>query len=847
MADNDLLQAALSYAARGWPVFPLRPRGKEPLTDHGFKDATTDPMVLLDWWQRWPDANIGIATGAPSGLLVVDVDPRHGGDDSLHDLERQHGPLPETVESLTGGGGQHIFFGCPDGVGCGKLAEGVDIKGNGGYIVAPPSVHPSGKSYEWEVLHHPDDVALADPPAWLLALLATPKATAAAPDPTSDRIPTGQRNTVLTSLAGSMRRKGATESAIEAALLAENAQCCDPPLPEADVKRIAASVSRYDPVAVSDELLTDLGNCQRFVSQHGDDLRYCHGVGWLAWDGRRWARDEDGAAAMRCAKQTALRLYDEAKAELQRAIDSLTLAQAAAAAGGSAAKTALEQMQNAYKTACRRLMWAEKSQSRQRLEGMVALAQSEDALRVHVDDLDRDPWLLNVQNGTLDLRTGTLREHRREDLLTQVAAVDFDPTARGERWRRHLETFLPPDVRRQVQRDLGLSLVGADLEEILPIWYGTGGNGKSTTLRVLQTILGDYAQMAAPKLLMESKYERHPTELAELRGKRLIFSVETKEGGRLDEERVKLLSGGERIRGRFMRQDFIEFASTWVITLVTNHKPTIRGADGGIWRRIRFVPWTVALPKEKQRPQEEVVTELLAEGPAILGWLVEGLRDWQRDHHWMADAVRAATDAYRAEQDVLGGFLADCCEIGPRYAVPAATLFDRYTQWCEENSEEPVKKDTFRRMLIARGFAKIREGHAMTPTWRGIRLQPLATSDSVSPEKSKTNSPIGTYTEKVVASGCSDSDTPAADDPTPTVRIEPRRVVVDKNRLQELLDAGIPREEAVDLAAIEEPPDQGPPSAEDCVICGLPTLLRDPHGWPLCSRCAERAAEGMIT
>ena len=784
---DDLLRAALTYAARGWPVLPLRPRGKEPLTARGYKDASADPLVICDWWQQWPTANIGVATGGPSGLLVLDIDPRGGGDEALRDLERQHGPLPETIESQTGGGGRHIFFRCPDGLGCGKLTEGIDIKANGGYVAAAPSIHPSGAPYAWEVAHHPDDVPLADPPAWLLALLNAPKA-AAAPDPGADRIPEGQRNATLTSLAGAMRRKGMSQAAIEAALLAEN-QRCDPSLDEGEVRKIAASVSRYDPATTDElDLSKDYGHAAVLATLFKDRYRWAtHRGSWMQWAGAVWRPVPEEAVA----KQAADDLRRHYAARIAVATD----------------KSALQDLAKKVAETC---IFA-------RIGGALNFLKGWPGILTMPEEWDRDPWLLNLQTGTLDLRTCTLRPHDPADLLTQLAPVPYDPAAQGPRWQQHLETFLPdPAVRRQVQRDLGLSLVGADLEEILPIWYGTGGNGKSTTLRVLRELLGDYAKMAAPRLLVASKYERHPSELADLCGCRVLFSVEIGNGARLDEERVKALTGGESIRARFMREDFFEFRRSWTITLVCNHKPEIRGTDNGTWRRIRLIPWVVALPKERQRPQEEVVSELLAEGPAILAWMVAGLRDWRQDHHWCAEAVKVATDGYRAEQDILAGFLADCCELGPRFTVPVGGLYDAYTQWCERSGEEALNKNTFSRLLTARGLTKDRRPDAKgARIWRGIRLLTDSDNDSVSPRESKNASGhTETVSESVRETHSGDlksaPEAPAAEEP-PVMRIELKRMAVDRNRLQELLDAGVPYADALDLAAIEEPTGQGPP------------------------------------
>jgi hypothetical protein len=267
-----ILRIALGYARLGWHVFPCHTPtdrgcscgmsscdnvGKHPRVKDWPNVATTDEATIQDWWTRWPNANIGIATGAKSGVVVLDVDPDEGGALALEDLLAEHGSLPETVESLTGGGGRHLLFQHP-GVemrnSASKLGAGLDIRGDGGYVIAPPSLHESGRRYEWEVSSHPTDVPLAPMPAWLLELVtASQRAHAASNghDDVGGAIPEGRRNDTLASLAGSMRRRGMTEDEIYAALVVVNAQRCQPSLADEEVQRIAQSIARYEPTAMS--------------------------------------------------------------------------------------------------------------------------------------------------------------------------------------------------------------------------------------------------------------------------------------------------------------------------------------------------------------------------------------------------------------------------------------------------------------------------------------------------------------------------------------------------------------------------------------------------------------------
>jgi len=301
---NKLLNRALWYAEKGIPVFPLHSvpdgvcscgneacgsnAGKHPRTPHGFLDATADVAVIRRWWKRWPDANIGIPTGPASGLLVMDVDPRNGGKESLANFIREHGQLPHTIEQITGGGGSHYGFSFADGVRCGTLAPGIDYKGAGGYIVASPSLHLSGKTYRWSGSKWWDQ--LLNPskaPKWLLGRIQESRNGARAESARrSEKWTTGERNNQLMSFAGTMRRRGMSRESIEAALIQENDGRCDPPLAETEVSNIAASVARYEPAeskranakALLDSTrfrLTDDGVF--FVEGHNDteQLRIC--------------------------------------------------------------------------------------------------------------------------------------------------------------------------------------------------------------------------------------------------------------------------------------------------------------------------------------------------------------------------------------------------------------------------------------------------------------------------------------------------------------------------------------------------------------------------------------------
>ena len=371
----------------------------------------------------------------------------------------------------------------------------------------------------------------------------------------------------------------------------------------------------------------------------------------------------------------------------------------------------------------KRLRWALKSESRERIAAMLALAKSE--LAVTPDMFNRDPMLLNCPNGTLDLRTGTLREHRREDYITKLCPTTFDPAATCPQWEKFLATILSPAVADYMRRSIGYCLTGDVREQILTFWWGAGSNGKSVLKEVILHILGaDYAGPAPDGLLITRRGEQHPTEMAKLFGQRFVIAAETQEGSRLDEAKVKRLTGGDKITGRRMREDFWDFDPTHKLVILSNHKPRIVGTDEGIWRRVLLIPFPSkfwdpdkpAQPGEDRDPRfradKQLLAKLKTEAPGILAGAVRGCLEWQREGLQPPAEVIAATEQYRAEQDLVAEFLGERCTLtGNKYdRIRSGELFATFQKWADAAGERtvPNRNSFFPRVRQLTGFDIVR-------------------------------------------------------------------------------------------------------------------------------------------
>jgi putative DNA primase/helicase len=433
---------------------------------------------------------------------------------------------------------------------------------------------------------------------------------------------------------------------------------------------------------------TDLGNEQAFEILYGDDFLYnWTSKQWLQFDGIIWRPDTIGSADRAMVEVAAARLQATHKVQEDAA---------------QFAKTGDVRL-NQKKA----ISGALKLQNIRNRECALTSASTNPQFARSAEEFDLDDYLFGCGNGVLDLRNGQFRAGRREDMLTRATPVYWIAEAKCERWLKFLNEVFPgrPDMIAFLKRAVGYSLTGLTREEVFFILYGLGRNGKGTFLRVLSAVLGDYAANTEfSTLIADRDRGKGPrNDIASIAGKRFVTAQESREGAQFDESLIKALTGGDLITARFLHKEFFTFRPTWKIWLATNHKPEIHGTDDGIWSRPKLIPFTVSFEGREDRGLKDALLSPL-ELSGILCWAVEGCREYLDDGLHYPEEVLAATANYKAESDLVGQFIADCCVRGEYARAKATPLYLAFSKWAE--GSDNMSQTAFGRRIVEKGFEK---------------------------------------------------------------------------------------------------------------------------------------------
>lgn len=442
---------------------------------------------------------------------------------------------------------------------------------------------------------------------------------------------------------------------------------------------------------------TDIGNANRFVAHLGGSMRFVFGMRtWLYWSSEenRWIFCKQGEE-VEAAKECCQRMRVEA------------------------AKIADDDKRK------KALAHATKASELKQLTAMVKLSTSDPAVRLTADKLDGDPWLLGVRNGVVNLRTGTMQVARPEHFITKQAGTSFDPQALCPQFMATMQTAFGNDASlvEFFQRLAGSWLFGQLRDQVFSFCHGVGANGKSTLLNAIRSVMGDYAITLPPETLMFGRRDAAAAspDLMMLRGVRLACASETEDGQRLAEARIKQLTGGEMVTARDLHCGYVTFPQTAKLVIVGNHKPQISGTDEGIWRRVQLVPFNVTIPVAQRDPKlpEKLADEL----PGILAWMVEGCLKWQAQGLQPPAAVTAATNAYKAESDILAEWIGECCNVSPTVFASSTNLYSAYHNWARKNGYYPWTRSKWGRLLGTR-FRKGNNASGQV-TYLGIDLNQI--------------------------------------------------------------------------------------------------------------------------
>lgn len=656
---NQFLVAALEYAKKGWAVFPLIPNTKRPIQDGGFHLATTDPGIITGWWSRWPTANLGAATGLKSNLIVVDVDVKKNAK-GLESVKVLQGLIPTALAKTPTGGFHYFYILHKPMVGATGILNGLDIKADRGYIVLPPSII-DGKKYEWLNLDVPVQPITEELFKQILELKEKNKKDETHVDD-DGKIPYHHRNTYLAKMAGRFRYAGLGMDEILPILLKINSQKLSEPLPEKEVETTCKSICTYAPGNPKD--FTESGIAEEFTKRHGDNLRYVSEWGqWFRWNDLFWEKENTLACydmARNICSETAV--FVKKESERKRILSGSTVA-------------AVERMAKADRTHA-----------------------------AVPEQWDKNIWLLNTPSGIIDLNNGTTIPTEKNHYITKITKGSLSDCS-GVKWAAFLDTATNKNeaVKSYLKRIAGYALTGATFEQALFFFYGPGGNGKSVFLEVISATMGSYAKNSTASTFMASEHDRHPSDIAVLKGARLVTATEIEKNQRWSESRIKSLTGGDVISARLMRQDFFEFKPQFKLFISGNNKPQISDVDEAMKRRLFLIPFLETIPESARiKDLANIIVE--EESDAVLAWMIEGCLEWQEHGLMPPKEVTEATKDYLETEDSLGRWMDEDCILAANATSTSSALFSSWKTWAEKNREFIGSQKQFSQLLKKRAF-----------------------------------------------------------------------------------------------------------------------------------------------
>jgi putative DNA primase/helicase len=702
----ELLSVALACAERGWHVLPghtpdpdenncscqngrdCSSPGKHPRIRSGenHSNATTDREQIREWFNRWPDANILIITGEISGIEVLDIDEKNGGFESLHELERRNGDLPDTPISLTGGGGEHRIFeyGGHFDTRAGEIADGIDARSDGGLIVAPPSLHPSGNRYEWEASAHPNDLSPAPVPDWLTRESRSEerkqspvgRSNNGHPSSSDQLIPEGYRNDTLTSLAGSMRRRGMKDQEIEAALKQVNEDRCRPPLNPSEIRGIVNSISNYEPEedvvseVVDEEFRPSFEANNVLAEQEEKGNRMLYVPEQSCWYGYR--SDEGYWRTIE---------KDYVKKMVRDHVKDLSIENR-------------EMDRNHY---IKEIYTALKHET---------MHPDNEPLFDAGKNSDTDH--VNFSNGVLDWRTGELKEHdpERHDLI-QIPH-EYDPDALCPRWVSALNDWIPDEGTRQfIKEFIGYGLLPDTSYDKFPFLSGSGKNGKSTFLKVLQELYGseNITNIPLKKLANNSRFST-----AYLKDTLVNICADIDPTYLETTGAIKKIVSGDELRGERKHGSSFDFRSITRLIFSANELPKTRDKSTAWYRRLEIVEFPNQFDPEDKDTDPNLDEKLKEEIPGIVNWAIEGLKRLkERGHFSISDTMKESKSAYQRKNDSVLAFFEDRVEETgrPEDKLPAQFLYRKYQTYCEDHGLNPVSQNKMGRKISDMNVEKI--------------------------------------------------------------------------------------------------------------------------------------------